>query len=550
MYTQYFGLTEKPFTITPDPRYLFMSERHSEALAHLLYGINESDGFIQLTGEVGTGKTTLIRSLFLQLPENAEIALVLNPQLSAREFLAAIAHELDIEGVDDDASLKTLIDKLTEHLLANHAAGRRTVLVVDEAQNLAVEVLEQVRMLTNLETARQKLLQIILIGQPELRDLLARTDLRQLAQRITARYHLEPLTAAEVAEYIDHRLKIAGAAGELFAPAAKREIFRLSRGIPRLVNVLCDRSLLGAYVREKPKVDKQLVREAGREVAGEQPRAAGGWWLPALAAVAAAIVVTGVWVFLNSAEPARTVTPVAVQEPLTIARAPDPQPAPVAVAEPVAEPPPPVDLAALLTASQDRTGTASAFAALFDVWGQRIPAGAAPCEFASTELGLRCLYERGSWSTLRQLDRPAILTLTDAAGDSHQVVLASVDGDDALLRIGDEALRVPQAAVADVWFGESLLLWRPPNGEARSLVPGMRDPGILWLRQSLAAIQGVPVDDATSDLFDAALERRVRDYQRARRLKVDGLVGQRTQIIINSDLGLADIPRLSAAGAL
>ncbi|MEL7536329.1 MAG: AAA family ATPase [Pseudomonadota bacterium] len=553
MYTQYFGLTEKPFTITPDPRYLYMSERHSEALAHLLYGINESDGFIQLTGEVGTGKTTLIRSLFLQLPENAEIALVLNPQLSPREFLAAIANELDIESVADTDSLKTLIDRLTEHLLANHSAGRRTILVVDEAQNLAVEVLEQVRMLTNLETARQKLLQIILIGQPELRDLLARTDLRQLAQRITARYHLEPLSSAEVGRYIEHRLKVAGAVGELFTPGAKREIYRLARGIPRLVNVLCDRSLLGAYVREQPKVDKRLVREAGREVAGEPVAPSfGGWWLPGLATVAAAIILAGVWSFVRFADAERHSQTISAAEPLTIARAPvaaAPTPAPPPVETPVAKAAPTVDLAALLRANQDRTGTATAFTALFDTWGTAVPDDVVACEYASSSLGLRCLYLRGSWAIVRQLDRPAILTLTDRAGETHQVVLIGIAGDEAELRIGNETVRVPQAAVSDVWFGESLLLWRPPNGSAKAFVPGMRDPGVLWLRQSLAAIQGVPVEQADSELFDADLERRVREYQRARRLKVDGLVGQQTQIIINSDLGLDGIPRLSDAGS-
>ena len=192
----FFGLNEKPFAITPDPRYLYLSERHAEALAHLLYGINEAGGFVQLTGEVGTGKTTTIRSLLAQTPKNAEVALILNPRMTAPEFLLTICEELGI-GVPDTAagSLKDLVDILNDYLLRAHASGRRVVLVVDEAQNLAPEVLEQVRLLTNLETNTQKLLQIILIGQPELRELLARNELRQLAQRITGRYHLDPLSA-------------------------------------------------------------------------------------------------------------------------------------------------------------------------------------------------------------------------------------------------------------------------------------------------------------------------------------------------------------------
>ncbi len=230
MYLAFFGLNEKPFAITPDPRYLFLSERHAEALAHLLYGITEAGGFIQLTGEVGTGKTTVVRSLLAQTPQHAEIALILNPRMTAPEFLLTICEELGI-GVQDSAtgSLKDLVDILSQYLLRAHSGGKRVVLVVDEAQNLAPEVLEQVRLLTNLETNTQKLLQIILIGQPELRDLLDRNELRQLAQRITGRYHLCPLTLEETAAYVRHRLRVAGATSDIFTPAALREVHRLLR---------------------------------------------------------------------------------------------------------------------------------------------------------------------------------------------------------------------------------------------------------------------------------------------------------------------------------
>ena len=250
MYTSFFGLNEKPFSITPDPRYLYMSERHAEALAHLLYGITESGGFIQLTGEVGTGKTTIVRSLLEQLPAEADVALVLNPRLDPHEFLLAICEELGIElSVYERVSDKSIVDRLNQQLLDAHAAGRRVVLIVDEAQNLSAEVLEQVRLLTNLETAKQKLLQIILIGQPELREVLARNDLRQLAQRITGRYHLEPLAADETKAYICHRVQVAGGSGAIFTSAAMGLIHRAAGGIPRLIDVICDRSLLGAYSR-------------------------------------------------------------------------------------------------------------------------------------------------------------------------------------------------------------------------------------------------------------------------------------------------------------
>ena len=229
MYLSFFGLNDKPFAITPDPRYLFMSERHGEGLAHLVYGVTESGGFIQLTGEVGTGKTTLVRTLLGQLPDEVDVALILNPQLNALEFLLAICEELGVTLPADTGSSKALVDALNRHLLAAHAGGRRTILLVDEAQNLAAEVLEQVRLLTNLETAKQKLLQIILIGQPELRDLLAQNRLRQLAQRVTGRYHLEPLSKDEALHYIEHRMKVAGALTDVFDAAAKRAVYRVPR---------------------------------------------------------------------------------------------------------------------------------------------------------------------------------------------------------------------------------------------------------------------------------------------------------------------------------
>jgi general secretion pathway protein A len=278
MYTSFFGLNEKPFAITPDPRYLYLSERHAEALAHLLYGINEAGGFVQLTGEVGTGKTTVVRSLLAQVPKNAEIALILNPRMTAPEFLLTICEEVGI-GVPDSAteSRKDLVDILNQYLLRAHAGGRRVVVVVDEAQNLAPEVLEQVRLLTNLETNTQKLLQIILIGQPELRELLGSFELRQLAQRVTGRYHLNPLSNEETAAYVRHRLRVAGATSDVFTGPALHEVYRLSGGVPRVINIICDRALLGAYSMDRHRVTSNLVRNAAAEVFG---RRFTPYWMP------------------------------------------------------------------------------------------------------------------------------------------------------------------------------------------------------------------------------------------------------------------------------
>src|SRR5579871_6646199 len=292
MYLSFFGLNEKPFAITPDPRYLYLSERHAEALAHLLYGINEAGGFVQLTGEVGTGKTTIVRSLLAQTPKNAEIALILNPKMTAPEFLLTICEELGI-GVPDAAleSRKDLVDILNQVLLRAHAAGRRVVLVVDEAQNLSPDVLEQVRLLTNLETNTQKLLQIILIGQPELRELLSRNELRQLAQRITGRYHLAPLSREEASAYVLHRLRVAGATTDILSGRALAEVFRLSGGVPRVINVICDRALLGAYSLDRHRVTPALVRSAATEVFG---RRFAPHWLPWAATAAVAVGLAGI----------------------------------------------------------------------------------------------------------------------------------------------------------------------------------------------------------------------------------------------------------------
>src|SRR6202166_1921078 len=271
MYLSFFGLNEKPFAITPDPRYLYLSERHAEALAHLMYGINESGGFIQLTGEVGTGKTTVVRTLLSRVPHHADVAVILNPRVTPIEFLLTICEELGLSTPSADRdSVKQLVDTLNRRLLSAHAEGRRIIVIVDEAQNLSAETLEQVRLLTNLETPTQKLLQIILIGQPELRDLLDRNDLRQLAQRITGRYHLKPLSREETQGYVRHRLRVAGATGEIFTPGALREVHRLSAGIPRVINVSCDRALLGAYTQESRKVTAALVRQAAGEVYGRR----------------------------------------------------------------------------------------------------------------------------------------------------------------------------------------------------------------------------------------------------------------------------------------
>lgn len=546
MYTSFFGLNEKPFSITPDPRYLFLSERHGEALAHLVYGVTESGGFIQLTGEVGTGKTTLVRSLLLnKMPDNADVAVVLNPQLSVIEFLATICEELHIEVLHNKGSVKALTDALNRHLLKAHAEGRRTILVVDEAQNLTPAVLEQVRLLTNLETAKQKLLQIILIGQEELRDLLARNDLRQLAQRITGRYHLEPLSRDESSSYIEHRLKVAGAVGEVFDAGAKKEVFRLSQGVPRLINVICDRALLGAYAQESRHVNPRLIRQAAAEVHGELERSP---WVrrAAIAAgvVGIAIIAASIW---SVAQRELQTQPVAVAQEPVIETQPEPEPEP-AVIETVAEEEPEAGptLQEQLQMAGELTRTDYALAALFETWGLEYRRGGRGGCAQAGDAGLTCLYQRGSWSGLRQMDRPAILTLVDDDGNSHEVVLTGITDDNAELSLGGVRVTHTVSDITNAWFGQFMLLWRPPTGPAVSLGPGSQGSDVAWLRNSLTAIDGRYASaDPQSDVFDAELEQIVQTFQRDHRLDVDGLAGQQTQIIINSLLAIEGTPRLS-----
>jgi len=266
MYQQFFELNDSPFSIAPNPRYLYMSERHREALAHLIYGLNSDGAFILLSGDVGTGKTTVSRCLLEQLSDSTQLALVLNPKLSVLELLASICDELCIAYQADNNSVKIFIDLINAHLLDAHANGRKVVVLIDEAQNLPLDVLEQLRLLTNLETNERKLLQIILLGQPELLDILARPELSQLAQRITARYHLSPLNQKEVRSYINHRLRVAGAKQALFSVQSMQKIAELSQGVPRLINVLCDRAMLGSYVQNKNRIDKKTVLQAAKEI--------------------------------------------------------------------------------------------------------------------------------------------------------------------------------------------------------------------------------------------------------------------------------------------
>ncbi|HMH87518.1 MAG TPA: AAA family ATPase [Steroidobacteraceae bacterium] len=543
MYTSFFGLSEKPFAITPDPRYLYLSERHAEALAHLLYGINESGGFIQLTGEVGTGKTTVVRTLLSRVPHHADVAVILNPRVTPVEFLLTICEELGLAIAEADRdSVKQMVDALNRRLLSAHAEGRRIIVLVDEAQNLSIEVLEQVRLLTNLETPTQKLLQIILIGQPELRELLDRTDLRQLAQRITGRYHLKPLSREETKGYVRHRLRVAGATEDIFTPAALVELHRLSEGIPRVINVACDRALLGAYTQETKKISAGLVRRAAGEVYGRRFLPTWlGWVMGSLGLVALAGTLFVGWQFWLQSSPifssSRAPKSAAATHPAAAAAT---TAAALPVVPPPAAPAPAPKLAsvnALLEANEANTTDAAAFRRLLSLWGTALSDDRDPCGQAA-KAGLSCLEQRGSWTQVRTLNRPAILTLTDERGQRHRVVLSSLDDKTATLNLGEHNEKVSIDDLSRDWFGEFTVVWKPKTSRTRSLSLGMQGDEVRWLRRSLNALAGGAADPEHSDVYDQELAIAVQNFQREHRLNVDGIAGVQTQVVL--DTALAD----------
>jgi general secretion pathway protein A len=542
-YAAYFGLAEPPFSISPDPRFLYLSERHRGALVHLLYGVREGGSIVQLTGEVGTGKTTLCRWLVDQLPPDVDVALVLNPRLNAIELLATVCDELHIEYPRTPRSLKVLVDALYQHLLGAHGQGRRTILIIDEAQNLTIDVLEQIRLLTNLETREAKLLQVLLIGQPELVRLLDQHKLRQLAQRITVRYHLAPFSLEETGAYVRHRLAVAGQRHPLFTGAAIRRIHRWSRGIPRLINLVCDRALLGAYAHDRHRVDAFVVCRAAREVRGRtrHSRERIGWH-GALAGLAVATFAGGAVVsplvtpYLT--RPGDTVQ-LAVSTPSSTRVSPDVVPA--MPPEPSERAPSLPDVLARMPVRPDER---AAFVHLLARWGVSArPEDAADCELARRN-GLVCSRGVGTWRKLRRLNVPAIIDLVPGPDRRAFATVIALEAQQATLELGSRTVMCPLDEVDAVWDGAFLFLWKPP---ARVTMPIRRDDrgaSVDWLRQRLFEVDGLATSPARADLFDAELQAQVVRFQRREGLTPDGVVGPETLSHLTLTAKDPAIPRL------
>ena len=557
MYTQYFNLKQQPFSIAPDPRYLFMSERHREALAHLLYGVGSGGGFVLLTGEIGAGKTTVCRCFMEQIPADCRLAYIFNPKLTVEELLQTVCDEFGV--APEGASVKSYVDAVNSYLLESHASGHNNVLVIDEAQNLSADVLEQLRLLTNLETSERKLLQIILIGQPELRHMLARPELEQLAQRVIARYHLGPLSETEVGSYIQHRLAVAGAgAKELFPFPLLRRIHRLSKGVPRRINLLCDRALLGAYVENRAQVNATILRRAAEEVfAGEAaPARLRPWHLATACALAgAALTAAAAWQMMPSA---RTPAATSAAAPKATAL---PAAAPLASASPAAALPATALPGAVQVSAPSGQAAASRAAALASADAlapTRLTMDAALVQLAAkwevqlaesegcddvVKHNLRCLQTKGGLDEIRKLDRPVIIKLRDGQSLPRNVLLTAVDGKKATL-VGVRGSETVALEALDAMFdGSFTTFWRAPRSWREEVTAGDKGPDVDWLARRLAQVNGVKKPRDNQALAGETL-RYLREFQLAQGLKADGVAGPRTFIRLEQPGGETE-PRLS-----
>jgi general secretion pathway protein A len=589
MYETFFGLSDLPFRLTPDPRYLFMSAKHREAFAHLVYGISEGSGFVAITGEVGAGKTTLIRALLAEHSKNVTVASIVNPVLTSTELLQTINAELGLPS--RSTSRKELTEDLAAFLKENKAAGRRTVIIVDEAQNLDPVVLEQLRLLTNLETETEKLLQVVLVGQPELQGILQRHDLRQLNQRVTERWHLDKLDRDEAMEYVRHRLRIAGAHTELVDPAALDLVYRFTDGVPRLINILGHRAMLVAFTRSRGRVGADEVASAARELgyAPQVARSAGLSWgrvAAGTAAAAAAAVVAYVLLSPPAEETSRRATrspeaaasrrqaaaaaPVAAQPAAEVedsasdeapAVATEPAVAEVAAAAPVQvapvavapAPAPETDAVALASLAGGAVFDAAVadYSRLLQLWGA---APVSDADLASGSLNLQAIAEsRGlryfavelNDALLAMLDLPAAVEMAVRPEEGiRYVLLRTLDRGAGRVQLGS-GITMSLAGFNAAWNGKAHIVFKDPEALRYDLAPGGGGPAVRKLQTMLAAA-GV-LDAPPNGLYDALTENAVRRFQEARHVTVDGVAGPITQILLYNSLARFERPTLASA---
>jgi len=548
MYTPYYGFHEKPFALSPDPRFLYLSGSHREVLGHLVYGIEQGEGFMAITGEVGTGKTTLCRTLLRRLGSETEVAFLFNPTLTPLELLKAVNGEFGLSTFGD--SRPELTDVLNTFLLEQRSEGRRVLLIVDEAQNLSTETLEQLRLLSNLETEKSKLLQIVLLGQPELDQKLSAQDLRQLRQRISVWTRLEPMDAAETREYVRHRLRVAGALERpIFTDAALRLIYQRSAGVPRVINLLCDRALLAGYADQKAQIGRALVARAARELRPARTWPKLRWERVAIGLGAAGVLlalglfaVLGTRGFAGSGDAAPP--PVSARPDRVAAQAPLP-----AVPLPA---PPVVDgaLGAQLPLSSPAEGHAQVFAAALALW--RLPAENVP-PLELHELHARLEGARfellpivPELAALQGAAAPALVSLRDDSGTPHVALLRALPGDYALLDgvVPGVTLRITQSDLLRHLDGEVYALWRDFESLPDVLGPGASGASVSWLQSALAELGFYTAE--VQGHFDEATRDAVALFQKNRGLRSDGTVDARTQMSLYQALPRYSTPNLES----
>jgi general secretion pathway protein A len=492
MYLSYFDLQQAPFSITPDPEFVYLSEKHQESLAHLIYGVTRGGGagFVQLTGEVGTGKTTVSRLFLQKLPEDTQAALILNPNVTPLELLETIFKELKIPTRGIKGKLNAMVDKLNQALLDWWAAGKNTLVIIDEAQNIPRDTLEQLRLLTNLETDQQKLLQIILIGQPELKQLMQRKDLRQLAQRITSRFHLQPLSDEETLAYIKHRIQVSGGAAELFSQRAAQLIYRQTQGIPRLINVLSDRALLVAFAAEDPQVRSKHVRQAIAEVYPDQPARVNRWWLSIPAVVLLSLLLWFFWPAPNDTPPDnRAVSTVNIPPAVT------------------------GDLSALPM-------TSVSWQQYLSLWGadDSLLWHETRCPDVSV-IGMGCLRRQGNLTQISHLNTPVLLLMSD----NRLALLTGISDQQVTYLSANGQKTITAEGINRHWYGHYFVLWPM----ATELIDGTMSEAVeSW------ALNVAKVIDNNPTLQGADLNGWVIEFQQANGLLADGIIGKETQMAL------------------
>ena len=563
IYQQYFALNCEPFSIVPDPGFLYPSSQHRQAVAHLKYGLDREGGFVLLTGEVGTGKTTLTRTLLKRLPAHVRVAYVLNSTLEVTDVLASICQELSIElPKSAQTSLsKNCIDALNTDLIAAHAEGKKTLVVIEEAQNLSPEVLEILRLLSNLETATHKLLHILLVGQPELLETLAQKDQRQLNQRVVARFHLLPLAKSDVANYVNHRLHHAGANRAIFENAAMSALFKLTKGVPRLINLICHHALLAAYATGAKTVSAKLVKNAAMEIFDTQlpQKKSSGKWLVSL-------FIVGIFAVLM-AERYQANRATIEFEAIEVGDEIDPQPVQQVEAlfevieadEILIQPSEQVGLTlieseplAIEAENKDQSIpsaplVSNPFAELFAKWSIEVEPLFSEEEVfalaASNNLGAEKLTN-SNIEVLSAVDRPGITWIVEDNGRLKSYLLSELDADSVLLKAGDTSRRETLQWFIERWNGAFLYLWYSPS-DIQSLRLGDQDPlALKWLQSQLQRIDSDYLPLITDGNYTETIRGKVLDFQIQQGIRADGVVGRQTIMKLNQ-LVEPSIPTLS-----